>query len=111
MGLFKDLVEGSYWIWSLTQNKQHDAHGTKLVNGSHCPAVPFPALVPAIQEDLNFDPEVPSGPSGAPVSQPGSGCGGHSSSSLWLPACPARLSPLGSPAGWERQDGERSLEA
>lgn len=43
--------------------------------------------------------EGPSGPLGAPASQPGPGCGGRSSLGLWPPGGPAGPSPQGSPAG------------
>lgn len=61
----------------------------------------------ARREPLTPGSGIPSGPSGAPASRTGSGCGGRSFSGLWLPACPARPSPLGSLASWAGQRRER----
>lgn len=64
------------------------------------PVLPLPH--PSSSQDLKPGSEIPSGLSGAPASETGPGCGGHSSSGLWPPAGPAGPSPLGSLAGWER---------
>lgn len=112
LALFAGLVEGSYRICSLTQSGQREAHGAKpslarslVLNGTHGPRHAPPRRQPRPRRPAPGA-AIPSGPSGAPASATGSGCGGRSSSGLRSPACPARPSPPASPAGGERRHGE-----